>query len=466
MQTSQSFDNLDSFSNSDNFSDDYPILDVDQWNLEIDNFAEEDLSPKKQTSRAMTSFNIMKTIIGGGIFATPSAFEKCGFVFGLFLVFGLGGIFYWSILTLTKASIKSEKKTLQSLTKFCFGERGEVLLNFTLFLIAWGAMASYTVIIGDVLPDILSHAIGTEVNHPKNNVFVNAIISRRGQVILTSFFILFPVSMAKTLAPLAKYSGFALSAIFFISLSVLFVGPTLEGGPNPGKFWKGSEPISFIKFDGIPSAIGIFCFAYVCQHNILLNYCSLKNRNIRRFKQVIQFSVGSAVLLTVIIGLAYLTFRENSQSNILNSFPVDNTIISFCRFLFAFDMFFTYPLELFIARDTIQQALFRTPNISKENHLIFTILILLSTIIVGCSTCQLGMILELSGGVTASVIAFILPSACWLKVNSIIGIKLGIKERIAHLSLITFGFAVMILTFLMTIYEGFNENNPKKQCNW
>ncbi|KAJ3211954.1 hypothetical protein HK099_007878, partial [Clydaea vesicula] len=405
MQTSQSFDNLDSFSNSDNFSDDYPILDVDQWNLEIDNFAEEDLSPKKQTSRAMTSFNIMKTIIGGGIFATPSAFEKCGFVFGLFLVFGLGGIFYWSILTLTKASIKSEKKTLQSLTKFCFGERGEVLLNFTLFLIAWGAMASYTVIIGDVLPDILSHAIGTEVNHPKNNVFVNAIISRRGQVILTSFFILFPVSMAKTLAPLAKYSGFALSAIFFISLSVLFVGPTLEGGPNP----------------------------------------------------------GSAVLLTVIIGLAYLTFRENSQSNILNSFPVDNTIISFCRFLFAFDMFFTYPLELFIARDTIQQALFRTPNISKENHLIFTILILLSTIIVGCSTCQLGMILELSGGVTASVIAFILPSACWLKVNSIIGIKLGIKERIAHLSLITFGFAVMILTFLMTIYEGFNENNPKKQ---
>jgi sodium-coupled neutral amino acid transporter 11 len=64
------------------------------------------------------------------------------------------------------------------------------------------------------------------------------------------------------------------------------------------------------------------------------------------------------VISTITIGLSWLVFKEKSQANILNAFPRDLPIITMCRLLFALDMVLTYPLELFIARDTIQMAFF------------------------------------------------------------------------------------------------------------
>lgn len=123
----------------------------------------------------------------------------------------------------------------------------------------------------------------------------------------------------------------ALAAILTIITCTLGVAPTLPEN------LKGdvSAPFPIIKPEGIPAAIGVFCFAYVCQHNILLNYKSLKNSTEKRFATVARVSIGVTVLLTVAIGMAFLTFREKSKSNILNNFPSDNVVISVCRILFG-----------------------------------------------------------------------------------------------------------------------------------
>lgn len=71
--------------------------------------------------------------------------------------------------------------------------------------------------------------------------------------------------MSRSLAGLAKFSGIALAGIVFIIGCVVGVAPSV-----PDSF-KGDSPLSIISARGIPSAIGILAFAYVCQHNVLLN---------------------------------------------------------------------------------------------------------------------------------------------------------------------------------------------------
>ena len=49
----------------------------------------------KTTNRLATSANVLKTIVGAGIFSTPFALQQSGFGFGLILIVIMGVIFYW-----------------------------------------------------------------------------------------------------------------------------------------------------------------------------------------------------------------------------------------------------------------------------------------------------------------------------------------------------------------------------------
>lgn len=104
----------------------------------------DDLGFHRKQNAYYTGFNITKTIVGAGIFATPSAFESSGFWFGNMLVLLLGAIFYWSIMTLVKASVKSGSISVQQLMHFCFGCYGEIALNFSLIFITYGSIAAYS----------------------------------------------------------------------------------------------------------------------------------------------------------------------------------------------------------------------------------------------------------------------------------------------------------------------------------
>lgn len=416
-----------------------------------------------------TRANVIKTIVGAGIFSTAAALNKSGFYFGMLLILAMGCLFYWSIITLAKASVKSNTPDIQSLVKQCFGGTGVVLLNIFLVCISWGACAAYTVIIGDVLPDVLSIVMGS----PQTD-FMRWFLSRRGMVILTSILILFPVSSQRTLHGLGKFSLFALGCIIFIIFVVVIDAALLP------ESYKGdtSAPLPFIKPEGITAAIGTFAFAYVCQQNILLNFHSMKNATINKFKRCIQDVMVLTVLLTVIVGLCYISLREKAVSNILNAFPKGDTIIVICRVLFAIDLFFTYPLEgfcsfntAFIIRDTIEKGIFGHYGLefSPIRHYAITALIVFSTCITACFTCDLGLIIELTGGIGASMLAFIIPSACLIKTcydrAQQGGKAMEKKSLIFHSIFILFGFALMIMTIVTNVEDSFIAKAPK-QCGF
>jgi sodium-coupled neutral amino acid transporter 11 len=80
-------------------------------------------------------------------------------------------------------------------------------------------------------------------------------------------------------------------------------------------------------------------------------------------------------------------------------------------------MLFTYPLQLFVFRDTINQAFFTDMPFSYIRHTAITVLTVASTCLLACLTCNVGVLLELVGGVTGSMIALVIPCACWIQVK-------------------------------------------------
>jgi sodium-coupled neutral amino acid transporter 11 len=185
-----------------------------------------------------------------------------GFIFGMIFVCFLGLLIYFTIMTLVKSALLTRASTLQQLVNICFGRTGEIGLNIVLFVTAWTSMAAYTVIIGDVLPDILHHAIGGDNGRDSLSPFVNWIISRRSMVLFTSWLVLFPISLAKSLAKLARFSLIALAGITIIVASILASSPGLINTT-----FAGTSGITFINISGIPGGISILCFAFVCHHN-------------------------------------------------------------------------------------------------------------------------------------------------------------------------------------------------------
>lgn len=230
-------------------------------------------------------------------------------------------------MILVRGSIKSETTSMQGLVKFCFGKYGTVFLNLFLLILAWGFLATYTVIIGDEVPSLMVSIIGEP-----STEFMKWIMRRRAVVMLASFCVFLPVSMSRSLAGLARYSGIALAGIVFIIGCVVGLAPSVE------QSYKGNVPISTIIPSGIPSAMGVIGFAYVCQHNVLLNYSSMKDATPRRFRNVAGISIGVTVVLTLICGCAQIVFREKTTPIILESFSKDDVLINICRLLFAVDV--------------------------------------------------------------------------------------------------------------------------------
>lgn len=68
-------------------------------------------------SPSSTVFNIVKAIVGAGIFGTSYALNKSGFVFGLVLLVLLAFVFRHTIMTMVRASDISQQSSAQDLMK-------------------------------------------------------------------------------------------------------------------------------------------------------------------------------------------------------------------------------------------------------------------------------------------------------------------------------------------------------------
>ena len=97
--------------------------------------------------------------------------------------------------------------------------------------------------------------------------------------------------------------------------------------------------------------VGVISFAFVCHHNSLLIYGSLRTPTMDRFARVTHYSTAISMVACLSMALGgYVTFGDMTKGNVLNNFPTDNIMVNIARLCFGLNMITTLPLECFVCR--------------------------------------------------------------------------------------------------------------------
>lgn len=159
----------------------------------------------------------------------------------------------------------------------------------------------------------------------------------------------------------------------------------------------------------------------------------------------------------------YLTFTDKTQGNILNNFPDSSTLINVARFCFGLNMFTTLPLELFVCREVIEDYFFSHESFNLQRHFFFTTVILFSSMVVSLITCDLGVMLEITGGVSATALAFIFPAACYCKLLPSTTPWYH-RSKLPAVVCVGFGCLVMCISLFLALAKTWTPEGAAKIC--
>lgn len=253
---------------------------------------------------------------------------------------------------------------------------------------------------------------------------------------------------------LAKASGLAM-----ISMAIIIFTVVTQSFRVPPES-RGQVKGSIIIRPGIFEAVGVISFAFVCHHNSLLIYGSLRTPTIDRFARVTHYSTGiSLVACLVMAYFGYLTFGDKTLGNVLNNFPNDNTLVNIARLCFGLNMLTTLPLEAFVCREVMNNYWFPDEPYQPNRHMIFTTSLVVSAMVLSLITCDLGVIFELFGATSACALAYILPPLCYIKLS-----KRSSKTYVA-MAVMAFGCAVMAVSLVKTMGKMSGGTESQAKCS-
>ncbi|KAI0268713.1 amino acid transporter [Gloeopeniophorella convolvens] len=421
---------------------DYSELDLDE------------LAAKQSAGGGMLNSiaNMANSILGAGIIGLPYAISRAGFFTGMFLLVVLCGVTDWTIrLIVTNAKLSGTNSYIGIMDR-CFGSSGRAAVSFFQFSFAFGGMCAFGIIIGDTIPHVVRSIFPTLPTIP----VLSLLADRQFVIALCTIGVSYPLSLYRNIHKLSIASGLALVGMIIIVTSVIFEGPLvsplLKG--DPSKRFSIVEP-------GIFQAIGVISFAFVCHHNSLLIYGSLRTPTLDRFATVTHVSTAmSLVACSTMAVSGYLVFTDKTQGNILNNFSANDTLINIARFCFGLNMFTTLPLELFVCREVVEQYFFSHEAFSMQRHVFFTTVILFASMFVSLITCDLGVMLEITGGVSATALAYIFPAACFLKLST----ARGARSTLPAYACVAFGALVMVLSLALALGKAWTPAGDAKIC--
>ena len=302
--------------------------------------------PKKKSSILGTSFLLVNSIVGAGIIGIPYALKMSGLWAGVALLILVAILTDKSLrLLIEQASFHPKLAhlpihTFEDLASYPFGRIGSAFVLFNMFIMAYGAMVAYLLIVKDTLPTVLGY------QHDQNLLERNLIL------VGTSLVIMVPLSLQRDMASLSFTSAISVTADVILVVFIAIFSPIAETVEANGGLG------SVLRYDGINSTlfvgVGILSTAMCCQHSAFIVANSLENKTRRRWSWVTNQSIAASTILCAILGISgYLGFLGETAGDVLNNFPLGTVQADGARILLAFTMFFTYPMESFVARHVL-----------------------------------------------------------------------------------------------------------------
>ncbi|KAG4029609.1 hypothetical protein MFRU_015g01470 [Monilinia fructicola] len=418
---------------------------------DVHTWAERERSrPKSNLRNAF--MNMANSIIGAGIIGQPYAFRQAGLLTGVILLVALTITVDWTIRLIVINSKLSGRDSFQGTVEFCFGRTGLIAISVAQWAFAFGGMIAFCIIVGDSIPHVLTAVFPGLRDVPVLGLLAN----RRAVIMIFVLGISYPLSLYRDIAKLAKASTLALISMMIILFTVVtqgFMVPKEDRGEL-------TTPLLTIN-DGVFQAIGVISFAFVCHHNSLLIYGSLKTPTIDRFSTVTHYSTSISMLACLLMALSgFLTFGSQTLGNVLNNFPTANPLVNLARLCFGLNMLTTLPLEAFVCREVMLNYWFPHEPFNMHLHLIFTSALVVSAMALSLITCDLGAVFELIGATSACALAYILPPLCYIKLT-----QRTWRSWMAA-TCVAFGAAVMLISLFQASTKMIRNEGGVTQCHW
>jgi amino acid permease len=277
------------------------------------------------TADIFSSFiNLTNTIIGSGVLGIPFAFANTGWVLGgvLMLIASSASIFSLHLLAACALAVDGTP-TLYSVTELTM-PKFSGLVDLAVVISCFGACTSYLIVIGDLMPDVLSSmgASGTILN--------------RELWIAIGFGIVAPLSCLKSLDAL-KYTSVA-SVLFVVFLTGIIIAFSAHiAGLDPCADIDADDTCVGDKSNVVMSmntgrVFSIFIFAFTCQQNIFGIAAEIRDPSLSRLNIVILMSIAVTLVIYLVVACCgYSTFGGNVDPNILVSYP--GAVINVCSCL-------------------------------------------------------------------------------------------------------------------------------------
>jgi sodium-coupled neutral amino acid transporter 11 len=323
-----------------------------------------------------------------------------------------------------------------------FGIVGHHFILVNMFVLAYGAMVAYLLIIKDTVPIIFGIAENQS----------GSFIERELVMIVTSLIIIVPLSLQRDMASLAFTSLLSVAADVLLVIFIGAYAPIKETVGQAGGLGQ------VIKENAINSHIfiglGILSTAMACQHSAFIVSGSLSEKTSARWATVTFRSLTIATVLCSILGICgYLGFLGETLGDVLNNFEADTLQANAARSLLAITMFFTYPMEAFVARHVLIKLFF---DGDLDGHVVnpetgesevaplafgfltrrakWTLILYASTLVPALIVNDLGPVLSITGSLGGSCLSYIAPGLVYLGVNGdafleFIAAKLNDKAR-------------------------------------
>jgi sodium-coupled neutral amino acid transporter 11 len=347
-------------------------------------------------------------IIGAGVGGMPYALKEAGFYAGVALMIIVASCSDYSVRLLITLGQRVKKSYYEQLVQSQFGKVGYVAVSAAMGIFAYGAMVAYLIGIGDTMSIVVYHWSGIDSHASpwlKRVVLVTLAV---GAVL--------PLALLRNMASLSKTSFISLLSVIFITFVVI---SRAIGGPGDARVpvTPDERALRFIDTKFFP-AIGIISFAFVCHHACFIVYNTLRDNTNARWSKTVHLSIGIAWTVMVTLAMsAYLTFRGIMNGNFLTNYSYTDELVNVMRCMFAICQTLTYPLELFVTRHAVHALAYPRQKWTEKQHYVITVLLWASSLAIALNVADLGLVLELTGGVSAVFIGFVLPALLHFKIN-------------------------------------------------
>ncbi|KOS47604.1 hypothetical protein ACN38_g1401 [Penicillium nordicum] len=417
-----------------------------------DFFPEDHLEDARPRSGMKMAFmNMANSIIGAGIIGQPYALRQAGMTVGILLLTALTITVDWTIRLIVINSKLSGADSFQATMQQCFGKPGLIAISVAQWAFAFGGMVAFCIIVGDTIP----HVLGALFPSLRDMSFLWLLTDRRAVIVIFVLLVSYPLSLYRDIAKLAKASALAL-----VSMIVIVVTVITQGFRVPPES-RGEIKSHLIFNTGFFQAVGVISFAFVCHHNSLLIYGSLKRPTLDRFTRVTHYSTGISLVMCLAMGIAgFLSFGSKTQGNVLNNFPSDNIVVNIARFCFGLNMLTTLPLEAFVCRSVMTTYYFPDEPHNTVRHVIFTTALVVTSMVLSLITCDLGSVFELIGATSAAALAYIFPPLCYIKLSSATR-----REKIPAYLCILFGLLVMGVSLVQAVVKIMGNDGEAHSCS-